>query len=355
MSEPSDASSPGWEAINRALRPLYGDREPKHYGTLIKWTLGGPDPLDGISAYKRTDHWHFVSYGLTELHDKESEDREVSGYGFELTFRLRCRPEDPDPPAWALNFLQNLARYVFQTGNVFAAGHHMTLNGPIALDQKTDITAVLFVDDPELPAIDSSNGRLSFVQIVGITDDELHAVQAWDTLRFAESLKATTPLLLTDLERPSLLADPKTAAAIAEATERDGSSMAELLVSTAHWTRKGLLSKRTRLTMNTLAVTGFIRQLRGRLLHGRKLLVVGQGGKPENVAAFEPGEKPSIAVAADGGYLVVSLPATIAREMLEKLRPKTGVYEWPSFDGFEIEVVPTEITDRDGKVIRVER
>src|SRR5262245_60213614 len=119
MSEQRDDSSPGWEAIDGALRPLYGDQQPRHYGTVIKWMIGGPDPLDGISAYKRTDHWHFISYGLTELYSKESEDRNVSGHGFELTFRLRCRPEDENPPVWALNFLQNLGRYVFQTGNVF--------------------------------------------------------------------------------------------------------------------------------------------------------------------------------------------------------------------------------------------
>jgi len=115
-----------------------------------------------------------------------------------------------------------------------------------------------------------------------------------------------------------------------------------------------MLGKQTRLTLNTLAVSGFLKQLRGRLLHGRSLLVVGQGGKAENVAAFEPAEKPSIAFATDGGHLVVSLPATIARDMIEKLRPARGVYEWPSLENFEIEVVPTEIKDREGKVIRVE-
>src|SRR5262249_42309522 len=162
--------------------------------------------------------------------------------------------------------------------------------------------------DPELPAIDSPHGRLSFVQIVGITNDELQAVQAWDSLRFAESLKAANQLLVTDLERKSLLTDSKTAAAIAEATEREGSSMGELLAPTARWHRKGMLGKRTHLTLNTLAVSGFLKQLRGRLLHGRSLLVVGQGGKAENVAAFEPAEKPSIAIVTGGGHLVVSLP-----------------------------------------------
>src|SRR5262245_16129374 len=120
MGKGDEVNAPGWDAIEAAFRPIYGDQEPKHYGTIIRASLGGPDPLDGISAYKRDDgspHWHFVSLGLTELYSKETDDPKVSGYGFELTFRLACRPDDKDPPIWALNLLQNLARHVFQSGN----------------------------------------------------------------------------------------------------------------------------------------------------------------------------------------------------------------------------------------------
>lgn len=42
--------APGWDAIDEALKPIYGDQEPKDYGTLLPYSLGGQDPLDGISA-----------------------------------------------------------------------------------------------------------------------------------------------------------------------------------------------------------------------------------------------------------------------------------------------------------------
>ena len=83
--------APGWDAIDEALAGAYGDQEPKHYGTIIKYSLGGPDPLDGVSVYEHAGppaHWHYVSYGLSELYQKESEDLELSGWGIELTFRL---------------------------------------------------------------------------------------------------------------------------------------------------------------------------------------------------------------------------------------------------------------------------
>ncbi|MFX7739968.1 suppressor of fused domain protein [Acinetobacter baumannii] len=41
-----------------------------HYGTVIKYMLGGPDPIDGVSVYRSENggaHWHYVTYGFSEL------------------------------------------------------------------------------------------------------------------------------------------------------------------------------------------------------------------------------------------------------------------------------------------------
>lgn len=60
----TDDASPGWDAISARLGQLYPGQEPKHFGTLISYRLGGPDPLDGICAWRRTDtmpHRHFVT------------------------------------------------------------------------------------------------------------------------------------------------------------------------------------------------------------------------------------------------------------------------------------------------------
>lgn len=83
-----------------------------------------------------------MTYGLTELYDKTSPRADESGFGFELTLRLTREQGEMDPPAFALNFLQNLARHVFGSGHVFSHGHTMDLNGPIALGRTTRIAAV---------------------------------------------------------------------------------------------------------------------------------------------------------------------------------------------------------------------
>lgn len=112
--------APGWDAIDGALARIYGDTKPRHWGTVMRWSLGGRDPLDGISAYERADpvpHWHYVSYGMSDLYVKESEDPVESGWGFEFTFRLAREGGGTDPPVWPANLLQNLARYVFTSRN----------------------------------------------------------------------------------------------------------------------------------------------------------------------------------------------------------------------------------------------
>src|SRR5262249_31948377 len=138
-------------------------------------------------------------------------------------------------PAWPINFLQNLARYVFKTGNVFQVNHYMNLNGPIALGEETDIRAAIFVQDPQLGAIDTPNGKVEFLQIVGVTVDELEAATAWNTAGLRSLLEADNPLLITDLARKSVLRDPKNQRIFEEGFRREGSSTGGQFVEVVRW------------------------------------------------------------------------------------------------------------------------
>lgn len=109
----------GFSAIAKKVQELYPGQEAPYYGPMLPYMLGGDDPLDGIEVWKSEKgipHWHYVTYGFTELYEKESDDPSESGYGFELTFRLKREPEEEQPPAWPMNLLQNIARYVFSSG-----------------------------------------------------------------------------------------------------------------------------------------------------------------------------------------------------------------------------------------------
>ena len=201
-------ATPGWDAINTRLVEVYGEQEPKHWGTLIKHMLGGPDPLDGISAYECVDggyeHLHFCTFGYTSLYyDEEAVGGDFSRFGFEMTFRLATQLPPSEEPMWVCNLLQNIARYVFESGRWFEPYHWLPANGPIRLDYETDIVGLAFLNDPKLAAVDSPHGRVEFIQAFGITQKELDGFA--DTKATAETLieshRKTNPLLVTDLSR----------------------------------------------------------------------------------------------------------------------------------------------------------
>lgn len=204
----NEDASPGWDAIDSVLDPLYNDQEPKHWGTLIKYILGGPDPLDGISAYKSStggiQHLHFCSYGFTTLYyDEEAVGGDFSKFGFELTFRLADDFSNDEEPIWVCNLMQNLARYVFESGKWFEEYHWIPANGPIRAEFDTDIVGLIFVRDPELKSIDSPHGAVEFLQMFGVTEHELSQIKNGEKSpkEIIEFHKKSNPLLITDLSR----------------------------------------------------------------------------------------------------------------------------------------------------------
>jgi hypothetical protein len=339
----------GWDAIDQALSPLYGDDEPHaHYGTVMPYTLGGNDPLHGISVFLRTDplpHFHFITYGFTDLFVKETESPEDSGFGFELSLRLRRAPDETDVPMWALNFLQNLGRYVFGTGNRFDAGHKMGLNGPIALGQETKLTAILFAKDPELGAIESPFGKASFLEVVGITDDEYKLIQEWSTSGLVEILRKKLPFLITDLGRSSVLTDPEIAREAHHRVEAEGSSEdlsfgGELTLTTD--------DGHVRVELGALYAAALPRAMRGRLRHGRGYSLRGRDAS----LALEPGATPGYR--REDSTLILTLPRELVIEIEAALRDGlVGHYRFDAWPELEVVVTPSVIRDQDGKAVEV--
>ncbi|MFB9108546.1 suppressor of fused domain protein [Flavobacterium gyeonganense] len=197
----------GWLEIDREFEHLYPGQEPKHYAPAISYMLGGDNPLDGVSVYeskKQTYHFHFVTYGFSELYyDEEKAGGEFSKWGFELTFRLKPYEKDNGNPSWAIALLQNIAKYVFSSGKWFEEFHFMPANGPIRLETDTEITALVFVEDPEISKKQTPHGEVSFLQIVGITNSEYELLleNPGTAEGLLNKLKENNPLLITDLNR----------------------------------------------------------------------------------------------------------------------------------------------------------
>ncbi|WP_455529177.1 suppressor of fused domain protein [Ruminococcus sp.] len=176
--------SSGWDAITAAFEKLYPDQKnPKHYGVLVPWELGGDDPLTGISIYETDEYYHFVTYGLSEIFEKETDDPEVSGYGMEFTYKLKrscISPEDEDGELRCVcGILQKIARITFSNGELFCADEYIYTGQTTGVDlhQKSALTGFILVADKDADSIDTPNGRVDFVEFIGCTDDELLALK----------------------------------------------------------------------------------------------------------------------------------------------------------------------------------
>ncbi|MGO1003774.1 suppressor of fused domain protein [Lysobacter sp. CA196] len=341
-------SAPGWDAIDRALSRLYLRQEPKHYGPLSN---GGSEPLAGIRAYKRitpVPHWHFVTYGFSELHGKTSDDPQLSGFGFELTFRLANPDDSEEPPAWVPDFLQNLARYVFESGNVFHAGHYLNANGPIAADSSSHIQAVAFVPDPELPAIETENGRVEFLQAVGITNEEEFALKRWSTLRVLDVFLDYLPLWVTEIDRESLLDDPQIAQRLHEGSAQEGSSSAMVYTEQLEWRQHKRLLRRpvTEIALDSRQVGELLALLPLRLPFGKPFSLIG----PSARIVFEPAPRNS--AQADGEALHLRLNEATLRNLVACLRTQEGRYQVEGLDSVEVVVRKSEGPERHDRSAR---
>lgn len=208
---------PGLGALYAACRLLYPDQpNPLQVTANLKYWHGGPDPLDYISMYSNPGdpgqnippHWHYISFGLSDLYGdgrvhQPRNSSSPSGFGFELTFRLK-KDDEPGPPTWPAMVMQALAKYVFQSENVLCAGDHVSWH--CSLDNsESRIEHMLMTEDPQLGTVSTPFGNVTFIQIVGVCAEELKAAQQWNGPGIIELMKtveiAGGPWLVTNMRR----------------------------------------------------------------------------------------------------------------------------------------------------------
>ena len=194
-------------AIDDAFEKLYPGQEPKHFGTNLpaRAMFGGDNYLDGYSIYESPKGYkHIVTYGMTVLYgDKEAYGGEYNGWGYEMTIKLK--EETAEDCMWALDMLSNLARYTYQSGRYFNPEDYVAGDGsPLHVGTESQITALLIVNDTEAETQQTVYGETAFLQLVGITEEEIQALKA-DPSRAQElidGIKADgNPDLITDMTR----------------------------------------------------------------------------------------------------------------------------------------------------------
>jgi hypothetical protein len=189
----------GWEAITAAVALRYPGAEDFHVAYPPGVHFGSA--LQGCSALAGADHWFYVSYGLTELWTKQSDDPTTRGYGFELTIRVPRTPEQDAPPQWPYGLVVHLAEYVRGGPQPLWIGDRVRLGGPVIGGPDSALTTVTVTPDVEVLPIDTPNGRVELWQLVGLTDAEVAAAQESSTADVLAAMARSNPLLITDPDR----------------------------------------------------------------------------------------------------------------------------------------------------------
>ena len=137
---------------------------------------------------------------MTELYgNEEAFGGEWNKWGYEMTIKLKA---DNDDCMWAMDMLGNLARYTYSSERFFEPYQYIQGNGSsICKDKESKLTALFIVNDTELNTIDTVYGKTDFLQMVGITENDLQKLKedSDNALRLYELIKQDNPYFVTDL------------------------------------------------------------------------------------------------------------------------------------------------------------
>ena len=211
-AENSEDWAPGWEAIDEAFRAVYGEQKPRHFATNLnaRANLGGDQHLDGYSFYTSIHGYqHIVTYGMSELYANiESFGGEWSGWGYEMTFKIVS--EGVEACLWGIDILANMAFFT-NTQKSFLEDLQFIVGDGRSIDRVSDsrITALVITHDSEVRGVDTLHGRLDFLQLVGITQNELEAIMKYEKIEdskkkiqeLLDKMRLDNPYLATDMKR----------------------------------------------------------------------------------------------------------------------------------------------------------
>ncbi len=232
--------------------------------------------------------------------------------------RVTKRKEDFDAPEWAQALMQSLVARIQQGALVPAEHLVLQLQAPIAPGVDSELTALLFTP--------IEAGWL----VVAVTSDEARLTREWSPSGLIDVLKKLDPRLMVDLERPSLLHEPRARAVIEQRVAQEGSALSSMGADTSHLSRVGAAST---WRLSASAVDTFVALLKGRIGHLRPFVVQSGNFRVDVVNA----DRPSVDVTPQGATLRLSLAA--AQQLRAHLKAVPGRYSVDALPGFTLLVL----------------
>lgn len=260
-------------------------------------------------------HWHLLTEGLA---------------GYELSLRVQREKEEFGPPAWAVTLLSTLITRAKKGDLAPDADQVLVLAQGVAPGTDSELSGVIFTPDPEASAVVTDHDSLPVMAAVPVTRDETRTVREWSPTGLVDVLGKVDPLLITLLDRPSLLSSPRARLMIEQRMEKEGSSLSTMTASNS------MASKSGDLVTWRLSVDGvgtFCSLLKGRIAHQRPFSVVSGASRVEVVNG-----DPSTAEFKKR-QLTLRLTLVAARQLRSLLRSKPGSYTFDLLPNFALTVV----------------
>lgn len=269
------------------------------------------------SVARGRPHWHLLTEGLAPR-------------GYELSLRVQKEKEDFAPPDWAGALLTTLITRANEGQLSADTDQVMLLAQGVAPGTDSELFGVVFTADPEVGALVTAEQSLPVLLAVPVTREEARAVREWSPTGLVEVLARVDPLLITLLDRPSLLQSPRARILIEQRMEKEGSSLSTMTASTSQASKVGEL---VTWKLSVDGVDTLCSLLKGRIAHQRPFSVVSGASRVE-VVNGDP-------AAADfhKRQLTLRLTLVAARQLRSLLRGTPGTYTFDQLPNFALTVV----------------
>lgn len=271
----------------------------------------------GALVSRGRPHWLLLTEGLG-----------VKGY--ELSLRVQKEKDEVATPAWAVALLATLITRAHEGQLSADTNQVMVLANGVAPGTDSELFGVVFTPDPEAPAISTPHDTVPVLLAVPVTRDEARAVREWSPTALVEVLAKVDPLLITLLDRASLLQSPRARVLIEQRMDKEGSSLSTMTATTSH------VSKTGEVVTWKLSVDGvdtLCSLLKGRIGHQRSFSVVSGASRVEVVNG-----DPAVAD-FHKKQLTLHLTLVAARELRSLLKARPGSYTFEHVPNFALVVV----------------
>lgn len=185
----------GWEALQAAATELVGAGPA---AVVVLNGEGGVPALDACEVFDAGDHWLYVTFGLCDLFEpRQLLAPGISGWGYEMTFRVAYSPEDETFPSWPVVLLARLAELTVHQSRTFTPGDTVDPGGPIDGRDGGRLVGLLVAPDPGLAPVETTAGTVELRTFFGVTMEQLRAAQGGQASQVVRALRSDNPLLVT--------------------------------------------------------------------------------------------------------------------------------------------------------------